>query len=77
MYSVFDVRMLEDQRDSVTARIDDLIARTDSLVHRGDSLANVPAAIERVARERYGLLRDGEVLVRFKTRPAEPAVLDD
>ena len=77
MYSVFDVQTLEDQRDSVTARIDELIARTDSLVHRGDSLANVPAAIERVAREKYGLLRDGEVLVRFKSRPAESAALDD
>ena len=54
MYSVFDVGSLEAQRDSATMRIDGLIARTDSLVHRGDSLASVPAAIERVAREKYG-----------------------
>ena len=76
MYSVFDVRSLEEQRDSATARIDGLIARTDSLVHRGDSLATVPAAIERVAREKYGLLRDGELLVRFRARSA-PETLDD
>ena len=77
MYSVFDVRSLEEQRDSATVRIDGLIARTDSLVLRGDSLASVPAAIERVAREKYGLLRDGELLVRFKSRPVEPTELDD
>jgi hypothetical protein len=37
----------------------------------------VPAAIERVAREKYGLLRDGELLVRFKSRSVEPTEVDD
>jgi cell division protein FtsB len=79
-YSVFDVAALEGQRDSATARIDQLIAKTDSLVLRGDSLTEVPAAVERVARERFGLLRDGELLVRFRSRSGEnagDAELDD
>jgi len=78
MYSVFDVGAMERSRDEAVARIDRLVARTDSLVHRGDSLATVPAAIERVAREEFGLVRDGEILVRFvPPRDGEKAELDD
>jgi cell division protein FtsB len=65
MFSVFDVRAMEESREQAITRIDRLVARTDSLVHRGDSLEAVPAAIERVAREEFGLVRDGEILVRF------------
>ena len=78
MYSVFDVRAMEQSRDEALSRIDRLVARTDSLVHRGDSLETVPAAIERVAREQFGLVRDGEILVRFvPPRDAPKAELDD
>ncbi|MFW6198990.1 MAG: FtsB family cell division protein [Gemmatimonadota bacterium] len=37
----------------------------DSLEARADSLENDPATLERVARERYGMIRDGEILYRF------------
>ena len=79
MYSVFDIDELSDRRDATISRIDSLIARTDSLVHRGDSLASEPAAIERVAREELGLIRDGELLIRFRTRAdsGESGTLDD
>ena len=78
MYSVLDVRAMERSRDEALARIDRLVARTDSLVHRGDSLEAVPAAIERVAREEFGLVRDGEILVRFvPPRDAGKGELDD
>ncbi len=78
MYSVFDVRHMERSRNDAIVRIDGLIARTDSLVHRGDSLAAVPAAIERVAREELGLVRDGEILVRFvPERDRRAPELDD
>jgi cell division protein FtsB len=70
-YNVFDVSEMEAARAASTTRVDRLSVRLDSLVHRGDSLESVPAAIERVAREEYGLLRDGEILVRF-VRPAAP-----
>ncbi|MDT8435179.1 MAG: septum formation initiator family protein [Gemmatimonadota bacterium] len=65
MYDVSDIRALEHERDTLIDRIDRLVARTDSLVQRGDSLESVPAAIERVAREELGMIRDGELLVRF------------
>ena len=77
VYSVFDMKELGNQRDAANVRIDRLIARTDSLIHRGDSLATMPAAIERVAREEFGLIRDGELLVRFRTPAADGGTLDD
>ncbi|MDX1567922.1 MAG: septum formation initiator family protein [Longimicrobiales bacterium] len=40
----------------------------DSLEARADSLENDPVTLERVARERYGMIREGEILYRF----AEP-----
>ena len=40
-------------------------AVTDSLEAWADSLESVPAVIEKVARERYGFIRDGEHLFRF------------
>jgi len=77
VYSVFDMQELGTQREAANVRIDSLIARTDSLIHRGDSLATMPAAIERVAREEFGLIRDGELLVRFRSPAKDSEVLDD
>ena len=37
----------------------------EALRAREDSLMNDSATIERLARERYGLIRDGEKLYRF------------
>jgi cell division protein FtsB len=68
VYSVFDIQELRTERRNAVERLDSLIAATDSLVQRGDSLVGDSLAIERTAREEYGLIRDGEVLVRF--RPA-------
>ena len=47
----------------------ELHLKVDSLEARADSLENDPATLERVARERYGMIREGEILYRF----AEPA----
>jgi cell division protein FtsB len=77
VYSVFDMQELGTQRNAANVRIDSLIARTDSLIHRGDSLTTMPAAIERVAREKFGLIRDGELLVRFRSPSPDSETLDD
>jgi cell division protein FtsB len=37
----------------------------DSLEARADSLQSDSATIERIARERYGMIRPGERLYRF------------
>lgn len=65
VYSVFDIREMKIERETIVDRLDSLIALTDSLVQRGDSLESDDLAIERVAREEHGLIREGEVLVRF------------
>ncbi len=67
VYSVFDLRVLETEKQEAMQRLDSLISITDSLVLLGDSLTDDPVAIERVARE-YGLVRDGEELYRFHPR---------
>ena len=65
VYDVFDIRSMQADRAELIEGVDSLVSLTDSLVQRGDSLVSDADAIERVAREQYGFVRDGEVLVRF------------
>ena len=44
----------------------------DSLGAWADSLRNDPVTLERIAREQFGMIREGETLYRFAV-PAEPA----
>ncbi len=46
-------------------RLEETRAELQRLEARRDSLANDSATIERIARERYGLVRPGERLYRF------------
>ena len=64
-YSVFDVRRLGQRVAEEQARLDSLRAEVDSLEARADLLASDSATIERIARERYGMIRPGERLYRF------------
>jgi cell division protein FtsB len=64
-YSAFDLlRLKRDRRDAETR-----LARTrrevDSLKAQALKLERDPATIERVARERFGMIREGETLYRF------------
>ena len=64
-YSVFTLLRLK--HDRVDAR-DDLVRlrhEVDSLRVEARKLDGDPATIERVARERFGMIRDGETLYRF------------
>lgn len=64
-YSVFDVMRLEKRAVAEQARLDSLRLEVARLEARADSLENDSATIERIARERYGLIRPGERLYRF------------
>ena len=55
---------LAEERDSVES----VRARVDSLARVARALENDPATQEREARERFGLIRDGELL--YKIVPA-------
>jgi cell division protein FtsB len=64
-YSTFDLRRLESERAAEAARAERLEVEADSLRRRAKALESDPAALERLARERFGMIRPGEVLFRF------------
>jgi cell division protein FtsB len=67
-YSVFEVRRARLAREAEAAELERIRMEIDSLGLLSDSLETDPALLERLARERYGMIKDGEVLYRF----AEP-----
>jgi hypothetical protein len=60
---------VRDQRAHEEQRVEEASGEVERLRARRDSLAHDSATIERVARERYGLIRDGERLYRFAETP--------
>ena len=64
-YDLFDVRELQGTRAERVVRIDSLYAVLDSVAAWADSLETSPHVIERVAREKHGFIRPGELLIRF------------
>ena len=75
-YSMFELRRsrasLEAERDTLT----ELQTQIDSLSAWSDSLRNDAGTLERVAREDFGMIKEGETLYRFampdETESAEP-----
>ncbi len=74
-YDLFDVHDLEVARAERAVRLDSLRAVLDSVEAWADSLESSPRAIERVAREKHGFIRPGEILVKFvpDEEPADTA----
>ena len=72
-YSLFEVRRARSEVAVVQTRLDSLTQVNDSLRARADSLQNDLATLERLAREQYGMIRDGEMLYRFTEPPIPPA----
>ncbi len=64
-YSWPDLHALQAEETAAGVRLDSLRSAADSVTRRADSLATDAFAIERLARERYGFIRDGEHLYRF------------
>lgn len=73
-YTILDLYRARATRAGEAAEVARLQAAIDSLTARVDLLENDPEALERIARERYGLIRDGETLYRFV--PVDSAVSD-
>lgn len=70
-YSVLELRRAEAELELRRSELPVMRSRIDSLRARLDSLWNHDEALERFARERYGFIRDGELLYRFSETPAE------
>jgi cell division protein FtsB len=75
-YSIFELRQARIDVEAAELELMELRARIDSLRARADSLEHDPATLERIARERFGMIREGETLYRFATPSgeAEPSV---
>lgn len=67
-YTAPEVARIREARDQEAAELARLRHEVDSLRALVDSLETDPAMLERLARERFGMIRDGEILYRF----AEP-----
>ena len=64
-YSAFHLLRLKKERREAEARLAHTRAQVDSLKALAGKLESDDAAIERIARERFGMIRDGELLYRF------------
>ncbi len=69
-YSVFEVRRRRIENLELEQRLTELERANDSLRTWAEALETDSATIERLARERYGMIRAGEVLYRI-TEPAD------
>ena len=72
-YSVFEVRRARAERAQAEAQLAELRAEIEALRARADSLESDPAALERIAREKFGMIREGEILYRLVPEPVPDA----
>jgi cell division protein FtsB len=70
-YSLLELRSARAGVVAERADLTRLELQLDSLSAWADSLRNDPVTLERIAREHFGMIREGETLYRFAV-PAEP-----
>ena len=76
-YSLFEARKLEKERAREEQRLAETRREVSGLRARADSLQHDTATLERIAREKYGLIKEGERLYRFvDSAGANPVVRD-
>ena len=71
-YTLFELREMDALEERHKASLARTEAEIEGLRRRAHELKTDPRAIERVSRERYGMIRDGEILYRFR----DPAARD-
>jgi cell division protein FtsB len=64
-YSAYDLFRLRERQLAEQIRLEDTRRQVDSLNALVATLESDPATIEAVARERFGMIRPGELLYRF------------
>lgn len=74
-YTAFDLGRLGMRQQDELIRLEATRTEVDSLKAFVEALESDPATIERVARERFGMVREGETLYRFvEIEPETPEV---
>jgi cell division protein FtsB len=71
-YTFLDLWRIDRERQRETAELEALRAQVILLQQRADSLANDSATLERIARENFGLIKEGERLYRFVEQDSTP-----
>lgn len=71
-YSFLDVRRAEEELEVRRNELPVARRQIDSIRARIDSLEHSDPFLERFARERYGFIRDGELLYRLTETEADP-----
>ena len=64
-YSVWDLLEARSNLIVEETRLNEARVKIDSLRSELEQLEQDPAIVERIAREEYGMIREGEVLYRF------------
>lgn len=64
-YTFLDLWRLDREHQTEVAELEAIRVEVRHLEATADSLATDSAALERLAREQYGLIREGERLYRF------------
>jgi cell division protein FtsB len=70
-YSLLELRARRGDLEHERVRLVELETQIDSLSARTDSLRTDDHTLERVARESFGMIKDGETLYRFAV-PEDP-----
>jgi cell division protein FtsB len=70
-YSVLDVKRIHAETEAARSALAHLKTDAALLSSRADALESDPRTLEALARERFGLIYDGEVLYRFADAPEE------
>ena len=76
-YTQADLSAVDREREEEALRLARILAVNDSLRARVDSLESHDGTLETLARERFGLIRDGEVVYRFTDPPPDAGSLDN
>ena len=71
-YSSADLRTLRRDLAAAEAAIAALEPEIDSLLQEAEALESDPKAQERAARERFGMMRDGEIMYQVVPSPQPP-----
>ncbi len=69
-YSVFEVRRVREEQNQLMQQLSDLQAENDSLKGLVQRLDFDSDSIEKISRESFGFIRDGETLYRV-TQPKD------
>jgi cell division protein FtsB len=64
-YSALELRSIRAEVAEGKVALGDLDRETEELAARADALVNDGRALETLARENFGMIREGEVLYRF------------